>query len=174
MIVHERPREPTSWSEEAAALAATIADAGHERVALVAGSNGCSVALRLLLDQPELVHRVLLCWPATAGDPVVDGLARIIISDVHGSATADRLLEGNPIRGVTADELAAITAEVVLYPSMPENTAHQRSTVTQLLATIPGVLLVGGSPEPIHDEFAEHLFAFVDIVDAFSKVHHDD
>lgn len=174
VLVHERPPEPTSWAEEADALAETIEASGHERVALVAGSNGCSAALRLLVDRPELVARTLLCWPATAGDPVVDDLARIIISDVHDANAAAALLAGSPVRGVTADELAAIDGEVVVYPSMPENKAHQRSTVTGLLTTIPGVMLIGGSPEPFDDAFADFVDGFVNIVEAFSKLQYDD
>lgn len=174
VIVHERPPEPTSWVEEAEALAATIEASGHERAGIVAGSNGCSVALRLLLDRPDLVARTMLCWPATAGDLVIDGLARIIITDASGEAAADALLEGFPIRGTTAEELGSITGEVVVYPSLPENQAHRRSTQTELLTTIPGVILVGGSPEPFDAAFSEFVGGFVDLVEAFSKVHHDD
>lgn len=174
VIVHDRPSEPTSWVEEADALAATIAASGHDRVALVAGSNGCSAALRLMLDRPELVARTLLCWPATAGNVVIDGLAQIIISDIHDDATALRLLAGGPLRGVSAEELGSLTGEVVVYPSMPESQAHQRSTVTELLSLIPGVMLVGGSPEPFDDAFADFVEGFVDLVEAFSKVMHDD
>ena len=174
VILHERPTEPTSWEQEAGVLAATIEATGFQQVALVAGSNGCSAALRLLVDRPDLVARTMLCWPATAGDPVVDELARIIISDVHGSDVADSLLQGSPIRGITAEELGTISSECVIYPSTPENQAHRRSTVMQLLATIPGVMMVGGSPEPFHDDFADSLENFVDLVEAFSKIHHDD
>ena len=174
VVVHERPRAPTSWIEEADALAATIEGAGHARVALVAGSNGCSAALRLMLDRPDLVARTMLCWPATAGNPVIDGLAHTIIADVHDGAVASNLLTGCPVRGVDAEELASLSGEVMIYPSMPESQAHRRSTVTELLSTIPGVMLLGGSPEPFDDAFADFVEGFVDIVEAFSKVHHDD
>jgi len=174
VVVHERRVTPKSWEEEVEALRATIEAAGHERVALVAGSNGCSPALRLMLDQPELVARTMLCWPATAGHPIVDELATIIISDVHDATTAERLLAGSPLRGVEREEMGNITGEVVIYPSMPESQAHQRSTITELLSTIPGVMLVGGSPEPFDDAFADFVEGFVDIVEAFSKVMHDD
>jgi len=174
VVVHDRPQAPMSWDEETAALLATIENAGHDRVALVAASNGCSPALRLMLDRPELVARTMLCWPATAGDQVIDGLAQVIISDVHDAATADRLLAGSPLRGVEREEMGTITGEVVVYPSMPESQAHKRSTITELLSTIPGVMLVGGSPEPFDDAFADFVEGFVDIVEAFSKVMHDD
>ena len=174
VLVHERPAEPRSWVEEAEALVAAIEAAGHTRVAIVAGSNGCSTALRLLIDRPDLVARTMLCWPATAGDPVVDELARIVITDAQDEQAANALLDGYPIRGVTSDELAAIDGEVVIYPSMPENKAHQRSTQTQLLSTIPGVILIAGSPEPFDDQFAEFREGFVNVVEAFSRAHYDD
>ena len=174
VVLHERPMQPSSWREEADALLATIDASGHDRVALVAGSYGCSVALRVLLDRPERVARTMLCWPATAGDRVIDELARIIITDVHGEAAANALLRGRPIRGVEADELATLDGELVIYPSMPENKAHQRSTVMELLASVPGSMMVGGSPEPIDDDFFEHCESFVATVEAFSKVVHDD
>ncbi len=174
VIVHERPPTPSSWAEEADALTATIVASGHQRVAVVAGSNGCSVAMRVMLDRPELVARTMLCWPATAGDSVVDDLARVIISDVHDEAAAEALLAGRPLRGVDATELAQLDGEVVIYPSMPENKMHQRSTVMELLAVVRGAMLVGGSPEPIDDEFFEHCESFVSMVEAFSKVVHDD
>ncbi len=174
LVLHERPPEPTSWAEESEALAATIEQAGHDQVALVAGSNGCSAALRLLLDRPELVARTMLCWPATAGDPVIDELAKIIIADAQGSEAADALLSGRPMRGVTVEELGSIGSECVVYPSTPENQAHRRSTVMELLSSIPGVMMVGGSPEPFDDAFGESLESFADLVEAFSKIHHDD
>ena len=174
VIVHERPVEPASWKQEAEALAATIESTGHERVALVAGSNGCSAALRLLIDRPQLIARTMLCWPATAGDPVIDSLARIIITDAVDADAADALLAGEPVRGVTTDELSSIDSEVVLYPSLIENQAHRRSTQTELLTTIPGIILVGGSPEPFDDAFGEFVEHFVNMVEAFSRAHHDD
>ena len=174
VIVHERPAEPASWAEEGEALAATIEAAGHQRVALVAGSNGCSAAMRLVLDRPELVARTMLCWPATAGDPVIDGLASVIITDTHDDEVAATLLDGFPIRGVTRDDLAGLEHEVVIYPSLPENKIHQRATVFELLDVIPDAILVGGSPEPTDDAFAEFLDGYVAVLTAFSRVEHDD
>lgn len=174
VILHERPASPRSWIEERIALEATLRDAGIDRAAIVAGSNGCSLALRLLLDRPQVVARTLLCWPATAGDPVIDGLASTIITEAHDAETAGRLLGGRPVRGVTTGELATLEAEIVVFPSMPENQQHQRSTVTALLGALPSALLVGGSPEPLDPAFAEHLDGFADLVAAFAEVHPDD
>lgn len=174
VVLHERPTEPTSWMEESEALAATIKASGHERVALVAGSNGCSAAMRLVLDRPELVARTMLCWPATAGDPVVDELARVIIADTHDDQVAADMLDGFPIRGAAGDELADLEHEIVIYPSLPENKIHQRATVFELLDVIPDAILVGGSPEPTDDSFADFLEAYVSVLTAFSRIEHDD
>lgn len=174
IVLHERPAEPTSWVQESEALAATIEAAGHDRVGIVAGSNGCSTAMRLVLDRPDLVARTMLCWPATAGDPIVDGLAKVIIADVHSDAVAADLLDGFPIRGATVEELSGLEHEVVIYPSLPENKVHQRATVIELLDVIPDAILVGGSPEPLDDTFPDFLDGFVAVVSAFSRVEHDD
>lgn len=174
VILHERPTEPASWAEEGEALASTIEAAGHQRAGVVAGSNGCSAAMRLALDRPELVARTMLCWPATAGDHVVDGLASVIIADTHGDAVAADLLAGAPIRGVSAGELAELDHEVVIYPSLPENKIHQRVTVFELLDVIPDAILVGGSPEPTDEAFGDFLAEFVAVLTAFSRIEHDD
>jgi len=174
IIMHERPSEPTTWAEEGEALAVTIEAAGHQRAAVVAGSNGCSAAMRLALDRPELAARTMLCWPATSGDHVIDGLASVIIADVHDDDIATGLLAGAPIRGVTPEELAGLEREVVIYPSLPENKIHQRVTVFELLDVIPDAILVGGSPEPTDDAFAGFLDEYVAVLTAFSRVEHDD
>ena len=172
--VHERPLHPSSWAEEAAAINATMDRAGYDRAGIVAGSNGCSAALRLAIDHPGRVARAMLCWPATAGDPVVDELAAIIIADAHDANVASDLLTGTPIRGVTPTELAAIGLECVVYPSLPENKVHQRVTVIDLVDAIPDAILVGGSPEPPDDAFGDFLDPFAAVVAAFARIEHDD
>ncbi len=172
--LHERPLEPRSWAEEANALAKTIREAGYDKAGIIAGSNGCSTALRLAIDHPELIARTMLCWPATSSDPVVDELSRIIITDTHDADVANDLLDGAPVRGVTVDALAALAGEYVIYPSLPENRIHQRATVFELLDAIPDSILVGGSPEPPDDAFAEFVETFASVVAAFSQVEHDD
>ena len=174
VILHERPATPRSWIEERIALEATLREAEVDRAAIVAGSNGCSVALRLALDAPSMVARTLLCWPATAGDSVIDELARVIITETHDAQVATKLLSGRPLRGVTAGELAGLDAEVVIHPSMPESPMHRRSTATELVAALGSALLIGGSPEPVDPGFAPHLAAFADLVLAFSQVMDDD
>jgi pimeloyl-ACP methyl ester carboxylesterase len=54
-----------SWDIEAADLAASIASAGDAAAHIIAGSNGCSAAIRLALTQPERVRSLTLCWPVS-------------------------------------------------------------------------------------------------------------
>ena len=53
-----------TWQLEADDMAAAINDAHGGLVDVIAGSNGCSVGLRLTIDHPDLVRTLVLCWPA--------------------------------------------------------------------------------------------------------------
>ena len=65
VIAPNRIEGPTSWAEEAAHLVALNTLEGPAHV--VAGSNGCSAAVRLAIDHPDVVASLVLCWPATNG-----------------------------------------------------------------------------------------------------------
>lgn len=54
-----------TWEEEAGDLAAVVEASGAAPLDVIAGSNGCSVAVRLALARPDLVRTLVLCWPAT-------------------------------------------------------------------------------------------------------------
>ena len=173
-IAPQRPPRPRGWDEEASALLAAIDAAGYDRVALVGASNGCSTAVRFATDHPDRVERLMLAWPATVGDPVVDELLRVIISDEADADAADALLTGETLRGVTDAELAALDVAVVVYPSLIENQVHQRQTLMGILATVTDSFMVQGSPEPPDDDFPNFLDAFVTMVEEFGRVEHDD
>ena len=112
---------------------------------VVAGSNGCSVAARLALEDPDRVARLVLAWPATAGDPKVDAWAR-------RQGVPEQMLAGETLRGLTDAELAALSLPVAVLPS-PRSPFHQRSTVDGLLRLVPGAVELPGSPEPPRPEF---------------------
>ncbi|MDQ2713606.1 MAG: alpha/beta hydrolase [Chloroflexota bacterium] len=57
-----------TWDDEAADFAAVLRDAGAERAHIVAGSNGCSAAIRFGLREAARVRSLLLCWPAARDD----------------------------------------------------------------------------------------------------------
>lgn len=120
---------------------------------VVAGSNGVSVGLRLAVDRPELVARLLLLWPATAGDANVDRLIPV---------SAGHLLAGETIRGVRDDELSTLTMPVHVMASNPENIVHQHRTVDRLVDAIPNATRISaGFPEPPHPDFTGQLDHFI-------------
>src|SRR5438045_6104985 len=69
----DRLHRAPSWASEAEHLTTALPD---HSVTVIAGSNGCSAAIRLALTSPDRVERLLLAWPATAGDPDVDARTR--------------------------------------------------------------------------------------------------
>jgi pimeloyl-ACP methyl ester carboxylesterase len=155
----DRPPRAPGWASEAEHLAAELPD---RPVAIIAGSNGCSVAARLALARPERVERLLLAWPATAGDPDVDARTRRGITDLGGpKVLIDALLEGRTLRGVADHELATISQPVGVLPSVPENPQHRRRTVDSLLRILPRAVELPGCPEPPRPDFRPHTGSFI-------------
>lgn len=153
------------WRREAAHLAPVLPD---EPVTLVAGSNGCSVAVRLAVAFPDRVARLLLAWPATAADLRADAAASAELR--RGGAatgTVDALLAGEALRGVTDAELTALDLPVGVVPSAPPNLFHQRRTVDRLLELVPGAVELPGCPESPRPEFSRYRAAFVAAVTGF-------
>src|SRR5688500_6914686 len=75
VITPTRLPAPDSWDEEVAHLLRSIAPVDGERDArwaAVGGSIGCSLAIRIAIDHQGLFDRMVLCWPTTPGDPLVD------------------------------------------------------------------------------------------------------
>jgi len=142
---------PRTWREEVEHLYASIPSA-PSRWSFVAGSNGCSVAVRMAFDHPGLVERLVLCWPATAGDPDLDQL----------QLAPAGMLRGDTLRGVSDAELALMSLPITIIPSDPPNRYHQVKTVDRLLSLIPTVNSTRGFPESPTQDFALHRKAFVE------------
>jgi len=66
VVAPDRLRRPASWAADAEHVLAAVP--GGEPVTVVGGSFGCSVAVRLALDSPGRVSRMVLAWPASLGD----------------------------------------------------------------------------------------------------------
>jgi pimeloyl-ACP methyl ester carboxylesterase len=138
-------------------------------VTILAGSNGCSVAVRLTLAFPDRIERLLLAWPATANDPTVDAQSRAGLTELDASPeVVDALLTGQTLRGVTDDELATLRIPVGMLPSVPENPFHQRHTVDALRRLLPRADELPGCPEPPHPGFPPHTESFVSTVTGFA------
>jgi len=155
----DRLHRAPSWDSEAEHLTAALPD---DPVTVIAGSNGCSAAIRLAIASPARVERLLLAWPATAGDPQLDARTRLGLAELGAQPhVIDTLLAGQTLRGTTDDELATITTPISVLPSVPENLYHQRRTIDALLHTMPQAVELPGCPEPPHPEFPPHAESFV-------------
>ncbi len=166
-LAPDRARRPPSWDAEVDHLAEALPD--DEAAVVVAGSNGCSAAVRLAIAYPDRVAKLLLAWPATAGDPAVDAPYRAHLAGLGASSTAvTALLAGDTLRGVGDDELAALAVAVGVVPADPANSVHQRRTVDALLRLVPLATELPGCPEPPRRDFAPRLPTFLDLVAAFA------
>jgi pimeloyl-ACP methyl ester carboxylesterase len=151
VVAPRRVIVPSSWSDEVEHLLASIPSL-PSRWSLVAGSNGCSVAVRMAIDHAELVARLVLCSPVTAGDPEVDKLEQAPVE----------MLRGETLRGVSDAELARMSVPVTIIPSHPPNKYHQAATVHRLLFLIPGAVSARAFPESPRTDFGEQRGEFVE------------
>lgn len=145
VIAPDRLERPQHWHTEVEHIRPSIP---AESFILIGASNGCSVAALLALEFPVQIARLILAWPATAGDPQIDAT----------TAAPQELLTGEVLRGSSLQELARISALTGIVPSIPENPAHQRRTVDALLRAIPGAQELAGSPEPPRPGFKARQF----------------
>lgn len=163
----ERHRRAASWTSETEHLIAALPD---RPVTVIAGSNGCSAAVRLALARPEHVERLLLAWPATAGDRDVDARTRRRMTELGAPPhVINTLLTGQTLRGTTDDELATITKPVGVLPSVPEDPFHQRRTIHALLHAIPHAIELPGCPEPPLPNFPSHAESFIHTAISFAQ-----
>jgi pimeloyl-ACP methyl ester carboxylesterase len=152
VIAPDRNTTPSTWTEAANEMAAFI----REPAVVIAGSNGASVALRLAIDRPELVSKLVLLWPATAGDRIVDDAL---------PSTVAHLLAGDTVRGVTDDELQSIRIPVAVMATDPENQVHQYRTVDRLVELIPGAIRITERfPEAPHPDYASRQDHFITVL----------
>ncbi|GAA0552688.1 hypothetical protein GCM10010172_38910 [Paractinoplanes ferrugineus] len=170
VLAPTRLRRARSWASEAQHLTTLLPD---HPVTVVAGSNGCSAAIRLVrtlgLTEPDRFDRLLLAWPATAGDAQVDARTRLGLAELGAEPDVlDALLAGRTLRGTTDDELASITMPVGVLGSVPENPYHQRRTVDALLRILPSATELPGCPEPPHPAFPSHADSLVRTVADFA------
>jgi pimeloyl-ACP methyl ester carboxylesterase len=160
VIAPDRLPYAPSWAAEVEHLLPRLPEG---RFVAVGGSNGCSVAARLAVENPDRVDRLILAWPATNGDPDVDAATRDHLRAQGATDTiVDDLLSGGTIRGVTDAQLAALTISVL--GSLPENRVHQRWTVEALVKL--GANELEGCPEPPRPEFPAYRDRFIECMTA--------
>ena len=152
-----RTPRPASWEEEVDHLAGQVpADA-----LIVAGSNGCSAAVLLVLRR-RIGTGLVLCWPATSGDREADMAARRLFQMVGVTDDIqDRLLAGDTLRGISDSELEALAIPTCIVPSEPENPTHRSVTAERLGRLISGAVVTRGSPESPAPSFSLHRDALL-------------
>ena len=166
VLAPDREYQAASWVSEACHLAAALPG---PPVTVVAASNGCSAAIRLAVSRPGAVSGLVLAWPATAGDPVVDARDRAqLAAQGAPEEVIEALLSGRTLRGVTDEELGTLGMRAGVLPSAQANPFHQRITVDALLGLLPGASELPGCPEPPRPEFPPYLEAFADTVAGFA------
>jgi pimeloyl-ACP methyl ester carboxylesterase len=160
VIAPDRLPYAPSWAAEVEHLLPWL-PAG--KVVLVGGSNGCSVAARLAVENPHRVERLILAWPPSNGDPEADAAtAEHLRAQGATEEVVDALMEGETIRGVRDAQLAALKPCVL--GSVPENRIHQRWTVAALVKA--GAVELEGCPEPPRPEFAAYRERFIECMTA--------
>jgi pimeloyl-ACP methyl ester carboxylesterase len=162
VLTPDRLPQPPNWPAEADHLLPLLPD---HPATVIAASNGCSAAVRLALTAPDRIDRLLLAWPATAGDPSVDTRTRQALTDLGvPPAVIEALLTGETLRGVTDAELATLPMPIAILPSVPDNPTHQRHTAEKLLTLLPHAAELPGSPEPPQPTFPPYLAQFLETV----------
>ena len=167
VIAPERLRRATDWSAEARHIAGTTGD--ERGLTVVGGSFGCAAAVRLALDFPLVVGRLVLAWPAALADQFTTVRMRAGLSrqGAHGG-TLDALLGDTTLPGASDDELTELAIPVGIVPAVPPDPLHVRSTVDALLRLLPLATELPGCPEAPRPEFPPYREAFLDAVTAFS------
>lgn len=150
VVAPDRAVRARSWAAEVEHLRPLL-PAGP--VTLVGGSNGCSVAARIAVEEPGRVDRLVLAWPATAHDPRVDAWTR-------DQGVPAGMLAGDTLRGLSDAELAGLPMPVAVVPALG-GPFHQRRTVDALLALIPGATELPGTPESPRPDFPPYRDRFV-------------
>ena len=105
VVAPDRLRRPASWAADAEHVLAAVP--GGEPVTVVGGSFGCSVAVRLALDSPGRVSRIVLAWPASLSDQFAAIRMRASLARLGAPARVlNALLGSETLPSATDAELA--------------------------------------------------------------------
>jgi len=168
VVAPDRLRRPASWAADAGHVLGAVA-LGGEPVTVVGGSFGCSVAVRLALDSPGVVSRLVLAWPAALGDQFAAIRMRASLARLGAPARVlNALLGGETLPSAVDAELGAIAVPVGVVPALPPDPFHLRATVDSLLRLLPSATELPGCPEAPRPEFPAHLESFLDSVARFA------
>ncbi len=166
VVAPDRLRRPASWAADAEHVLAAVP--GGEPVTVVGGSFGCSVAVRLALDSPGRVSRMVLAWPASLSDQFAALRMRASLARLGAPARVlDALLGSETLPSATDAELGTIAAPVGVIPAVPPDPFHPRG-VDALFRLLPSATELPGCPEAPRPEFPPHLESFLASVAGFA------
>jgi pimeloyl-ACP methyl ester carboxylesterase len=172
VVAPDRLRRGPSWTAEAAQVATVVRGlpAGAAGpMTVVGGSFGCAVAVRLALDFPDLVGRLVLAWPAGLADQFTAIRLRAALARLGAPApTLTALLGTETVPSATDALLRTLTVPAGVLQATPPDPVHPRSAVDALLRLLPSAVELPGCPEPPRPEFPAYLDSFVDAVAAFA------
>jgi alpha-beta hydrolase superfamily lysophospholipase len=167
VVAPDRLRRPASWAADAEHVLAAVP--GDEPVTVAGGSFGCSVAVRLALDSPGRVSRMVLAWPASLSDQFAAIRIRASLARLGARAPVlNALLGGETLPSATDAELGTIAVPAGVIPAVPPDPFHPRGTVDSLLRLLPSATELPGCPEAPRPEFPPHLESFLAAVAGFA------
>ena len=166
VVAPDRLRRPASWAADAEHVLAAVSGGP---VTVVGGSFGCSVAVRLALDSPGRVSRIVLAWPASLSDQFAAIRMRASLARLGAPARVlNALLGSEALPSATNAELGTVAVPVGVVPAVPPDPFHPRGTVDSLLRLLPSATELPGCPEAPRPEFAPHLESFLASVAGFA------
>jgi hypothetical protein len=181
VIAPDRLRRAADWTAEARHIADAAGLTGRNGLGsspgpaargltVVGGSFGCSAAVRLALDFPGTVGRLMLAWPASLGDQFTTIRIRAGLSRQGARGPVlDALLGAGTLPGTTDADLGTLDIPVGVVPAVPPDPLHPRSAVDALLRLLPSAVELPGCPEAPRPEFPAYLEAFLDAVTGFAR-----
>lgn len=166
VVAPDRLRRPASWAADAEHVLTAVPG---RPVTVMGGSFGCSVAVRLALDSPSRVERLVLAWPASLSDQFAAIRMRASLARLGAPARVlNALLGSETLPGATDAELGTIAAPVGVIPAVPPDPFHSRGTVDSLLRLLPSATELPGCPAAPRPEFPTHLEPFLATVVGFA------
>ena len=167
VVAPARLRRPASWAADAEHVLAAVPGGP---VTVLGGSFGCSVAVRLALDSPGRVERLVLALPASLSDRFAAIRMRASLARLGAPARVlNALLGSETLPSATDAELGTIAAPVGVIPALPPDPVHPRGTVDALLRLLPSATELPGCQEAPRPEFPPHLESFLASVAGFAE-----
>ena len=166
VVAPDRLRRPAGWAADAGHVLAAVPDGP---VTVMGGSFGCSVAVRLALDSPDRVSRIVMAWPASLSDQFAAIRMRASLARLGAPARVlNALLGSEALPSAANAELGTVAVQVGLIPAVPPDPFHLRGTVDSLLRLLPSATELPGCPEAPRPEFAPYLESFLASVAGFA------